>query len=423
MSEKERRSGRNVVFILGSGASAAICPDKIPCMGDYFEKWIKLTEDKKETKYWLTLACLEETRIFPPNPEAENLATRIRTIGWEIDSFQEKGLPVDELHKTQQNYLESYILDFKQDNRRTRANLERILAVLEPLRGSDADDAKGRLLMSIHTFFRTLDMDSDISQKFKQGPHQKLADFLKQHKDLHVTFISFNYDIWLEKVLQEKDLWNPSTGYGHPFLYTRPHGSVTQTGAWGNNYEAKPFNNPLQSGASVLKPNGSLSWFFTDGNEPVLLTSNGKETGQISYNSDYYLDRVDIGNTTDRMLRPLIVPPIPTANRRYSVFWSIDKKLQTSLQEADTVVIIGWSLPDTDQKFAEDFKRAVNTRPSQLESLVLCDIRLNNNDGSRSQLIHKFESLFRPRKPAITRKPEEEDGFSTAFIEFLANVL
>lgn len=413
---------QDVVFIVGAGASAAICPDKIPCMGDYFEKWIKQLDTEKKTQYWLPLACLEEARVFPPNPEAEQWATRVRTIEWEIYTFKDKKLATTQLEETQKMYLESYINVFKKDTARTQANLEKILTGLEQMRGDDAEDARERLIMSIHTFFHTLDQDFDIAEKFSHGPHQKLAEFLKGRPDLNVTFICFNYDLWAEKALQRNGLWNPARGHGHEFLYSGPHRMAIEAGSWGH-YDAKPFENPLPSAVTVLKPNGSLSWFFSRREkEVVVLTRNGQEDGEVTYNPEFYLDRVNTPGGVGRMLAPLIVPPIPTPNRRYPVFWSTDKNIHRCLNRADVLVIIGWSLPDTDQKFAEDFREAINSRASQLRSIVLCDTALKQYD-SRSQLIRKFEALFRPEASAITRKQDEEDGFSGNFVEFLGHVL
>jgi hypothetical protein len=413
---------RNIVFIIGAGASAAICPDKIPCMGDYFEKWMKKLEAEKKTEYWLPLACLEEARVFPPNPEAEQWATRVRTIEWEIYTFKDKKLPTDQLEETQRMYIESYTSVFKKDTGRTQANLEKILTFLEQIKGDDAEASQARLIMSINTFFNTFDQDTDTAEKFSHGPHQQLAEFLQGRPDLNVTFISFNYDLWLEKAFQRNGLWNPARGYGHEFLYSAPHRVAKKTGAWGH-YDAKRFENPSPSAVTVLKPNGSLSWFFSGREkEVVVLTHNGQEDGEVTYNPEFYLDRVDTPGGVGRMLAPLIVPPIPTPNRRYPVFWSIDKKIQECLNRADVLVITGWSLPDTDQKFAEDFRRAINSRASQLPSLILCDTALKQYD-SRSQLIRKFEALSRPEASAITRKQDEEDGFSANFVQFLAHVL
>ncbi len=416
------RTKQNVVFIVGAGTSAAICPDKIPCMGDYFEKWILQLEAKKKTEYWLPLACLEEARVFHPNPEAEQWGTRVRTIEWEIYTFKDKKLATTQLEETQKTYLESYMNVFKKDTGRTQANLEKILTSLEQMKGDDAEDAQARLIMSINTFFNTLDQDPDIAKKFSHGPHQKLAEFLRGRPDLNVTVISFNYDLWLEKGLQRNGLWNPARGYGHEFLYSEPHRMATQTGAWGH-YDAKRFENPSPTAVTVLKPNGSLSWFFSgQEKELVVLTCDGQEDGEVTYNPDFYLDRVNTPGALGRMLAPLVVPPIPTPNRRYPVFWSIDKNIQGCLKEADVLVIIGWSLPNTDQKFAEDFKAAISSRASQLRSIVLSDTALKQYD-SRSQLIRKFEALFRPEASAITRKQDEEDGFSGNFVEFLGHVL
>lgn len=146
------------------------------------------------------------------------------------------------------------------------------------------------------------------------------------------------------------------------------------------------------------------------------------EGDEIAYNHDYYLDRVNLGRNLGKTLIPMIVPPIYSATRREPVLWTIDQKIQTCLREADVLVIVGWSLPETDQKFVADFHRAIQARTSQLPCLVLCDLALSRDD-TRSVLINKFEGLFRPVKRAITREMVKEDGFTKGFVDFLETII
>lgn len=387
-------------------------------MGDYFKKWVGQLEEDGSTKFWLPLAALEEVRVFPRNSEAENLAISIRTLENEIYELERQGnvSGINQLRNSQQGYLESYISAFKSDEGRMGANLEKVLTLLDTMQGFDAEDAWGRLLMSIGTFFRELDQ---IVGK-GEWPHHDLARLLKNRQDIAATFVSFNYDLWLETSLQRHGVWHPATGYGHRFSRIMPHPSATETGAWGH-YEVKAFADSPASKTLVLKPNGSLSWFSSGDVQEVVLTVKD-EGDEIAYNHDYYLDRVNLGRNLGKTLIPMIVPPIYSATRREPVLWTIDQQIQTCLREADVLVIVGWSLPETDQKFANDFRRAVQARVSQLPRLVLCDPALKQDD-SRSVFIRKFEGLFRPAKRTITRSMVEEDGFTKGFVDFLDRVL
>lgn len=184
-------------------------------MGDYFKKWVAQLEKNRSTEFWLPLATLEEVRVFPQNPMAENLATSIRALENEIYELdrQENVSGIDQLRKSQEVYLEDYISAFKADEGRMGANLEKVLTMLDTMQGFDAEDAWGRLLMSIGTFFRELDQ---IVGK-GEWPHHNLARLLKNRQDIAATFVSFNYDLWLETSLQRQGVWHPATGYGHRF--------------------------------------------------------------------------------------------------------------------------------------------------------------------------------------------------------------
>lgn len=387
-------------------------------MGDYFKKWVAQLEKNRSTEFWLPLAALEEVRVFPQNPMAENLATSIRALENEIYELdrQENVSGIDQLRKSQEVYLEDYTSAFKADEGRMGANLEKVLTLLDAMQGFDAEDARGRLLMSIWRLFRELDQ---LVGK-NEWPHSHLAKLLKDRKDVSTTFVSFNYDLWIETSLQRQGVWHPATGYGHRFSRIAPHPSATQTGSWGH-YDVKPFADSPASKILVLKPNGSLSWFSSlDVQDVVLMVKD--DVDDIAYNSDYYLDRVNLGKNLGKTLIPLVVPPIHSATRREPVLWAIDQQIQACLREADVLVIIGWSLPETDQKFATDFQRAIQARTSQLPCLVLCDPALSRDD-TRSVLIKKFEGLFRPVKRAITREMVKEDGFTKGFVDFLETII
>ena len=111
---------------------------------------------------------------------------------------------------------------------------------------------------------------------------------------------------------------------------------------------------------------------------------------------------------------PLIVPPVPNKIRSHPLFWKTDKDVYNALLHADIVVIIGWSMPLTDQYLRDTIMRALSNREEQIKKLIVCDYK----QESGADLLARFESIFRPREIKSWL-----DGFDREFVDFLKEEL
>ncbi|MCK5604687.1 hypothetical protein KAR91_22550, partial [Candidatus Pacearchaeota archaeon] len=90
---------------------------------------------------------------------------------------------------------------------------------------------------------------------------------------------------------------------------------------------------------------------------------------------------------------PLIIPPMNIKIRSHPLFFFQDRRFRERLQDAERVVIIGWSMPPTDLSYSSFIERQVELRLKQLNELIIID-----PCGEVNKLFNKFEALFRPRR-------------------------
>jgi hypothetical protein len=84
--------------------------------------------------------------------------------------------------------------------------------------------------------------------------------------------------------------------------------------------------------------------------------------------------------------------------------------MENALANADVVVIIGWSMPDTDKDVRGFIERTIQSRTNQLRKVVCCDKR-------KGSFFKRFEQLFWPAE-----SPTNYDGgFDKHFIDQVFN--
>lgn len=173
----------------------------------------------------------------------------------------------------------------------------------------------------------------------------------------------------------------------------------------------KSFNDHIEkSKVKVLKPHGSLSWRFGKGHDNgiIILEDEDDKNSCVAYNDTWFYPPSEFPEVELKVF-PLIVPPAPNKIRKHPLFWKTDKDILIALMKADTVVIIGWSMPETDQYFRQMVSWALNNREQPIKKLLVCE-----RQPSIQSLIPKFEAIFRP----IETKTYDA-GFSRNFVDFL----
>ena len=256
-------------------------------------------------------------------------------------------------------------------------------------------------------------LDKDLSEQFSSAAHQNLSEFVASSNDFKHTFISFNYDLWLEKALFNMGVWRPKNGHGsYPIrFYSQP---IEDRVGIGDICKIKEFSSGgPKSRVMVLKPHGSLSWRF--GKEPHngMLILEGDEDSCVAYNNTIYFPGAQFVNRTEVYLAPLIVPPTPNKDRSHPLFRKTDQDIIEAITQADLVVVIGWSMPETDEYIKGILLRARSERKEQLRKIFVC-----GKGVMAMRLSSKFETIFRPEEIRTW-----DQGFNKGFVEFLRKEL
>lgn len=380
---------KKIIFIIGAGASKAIAPKEIPAMNDFFHI-------------------------------ASNFAKGDEDIKANLNSLERCGL-----------------LDDK------KANLEHVLEYTTKL-PRDHDNPWERpydgSLLTLHKIFYML------NEKYEPEPFVRCFKPIKYLLNDAATFISFNYDVFLEKALNEILDWKACCGYSPKSLvgfiespqadYAQSEKSICdEVYAWEMEeydrvYPQKSAAYPKTGIPTVLKPHGSLNWFIHSSKDPqawipdcngLLLMGYNKETPTIPKFWSYNTVNSVKGEFKDKDffiggILPAIVPPGRKfiENRKAKVFKKIYEGVIQELTEADILVIIGWSMSGFDEHYKQLFEEVRKKRKSkQLSSLAICDVQ------ESSRFYEKFKRLL-PHKDFLVCK----EGFgSNKSIELLRAVI
>lgn len=369
---------KKLVFIIGAGASKAIALNQIPAMNDFFDI-------------------------------ASNIAKEDTNIKATLNSLKNSGLL-----KNKELNLEDVL------ERTTKLPRDHGNPWKRPYDG---------LLLTLHRIFYILD------KEYKPEPFIRSLEPIKDSLDNSTTFISFNYDVFLERALNELLNWKACFGYSSKpvvgFIdssqadYAQSDESVCdEVYAWEMDkydrvYPEKKATYPNREIPGVLKPHGSLNWFIHSSKDPfawipnctgLLLMGQSKEIPEIpkfwGYNT---VNSVD-GEFKSREpvfggILPAIVPPGKkfVDNRKVLVFKKIYAEAAQELAKASVLVIIGWSMSDFDRHYKELFEEVKKKRKSQpLNKLAVCDIRKSD------KFYEKFRNLL-PHKHFLTYK----EGFGS----------
>lgn len=173
------------------------------------------------------------------------------------------------------------------------------------------------------------------------------------------TIVTFNYDLLIEESFQTANLWNPITGYGVKFGGVKFKGHKGWAQRW---LESRGYNGESRSNVKLLKLHGSINW-----------QRSGKKLNFNPYSAQ------GANNEREPRYQPIsILAPgwkKDIEKKPYCDFWEIAGR---ELSQCKTLVILGYSLPETDliakSLFAEIVRnRSVKTAKKKLMHLHIAD--------------------------------------------------
>jgi len=339
-----------VCIIIGAGASAAINPKKIPVMNNFFEVAAEFA--KQDEQVGKTLKALQKYKLVGPDTVAK--------VNLEDVLTQTLSLP-----------------------RNQRDPWER------PYDG---------LLLTLHRMFHMLDKELDTS---------RYADCLSPLRKLapeNMVLISFNYDVFLERALETLFQWNADFGYPADILVgyinaeqaeqaQSPNQVCDEVSAWSWNTPPKiSFSSAsdIQQGQGpiVLKPHGSLNWFIHSRERGPFWMSN--ETRKFllmrPLNGNVRIPRFWTYPTTNTVegeiadsdfkvgaVLPAVIPPGEKFSKTTPPFQYIEKLMEEALSKISALIIIGWSMRQSDKKYDDLFKNVASKRKRKLNAIAVCN--------------------------------------------------
>jgi hypothetical protein len=202
----------------------------------------------------------------------------------------------------------------------------------------------------------------------KSSVHQQLLEKLRAGS----TIITFNYDLVIEESFETAEFWNPRDGF-----------AITVTGIshdWTRRWLASRGANTLgKSDVHLLKLHGSLGW--------VQYANR-----QVRLKNRPYVVRKGV---TERIS---VCPPgwnKPIDRNPYKTLW---REARLKLESCESLVIMGYSLPETDllaRALFSEIVRMRSAREKYLSHLVLVD--------PSDVVKERFTSLFTPALGAYGR--------------------
>lgn len=207
------------------------------------------------------------------------------------------------------------------------------------------------------------------------GPRSILYRFLlselnKLAQPEDMTIITFNYDLILERVLESINIHNHGGTFNFPGCYRLDKISKALSVRTMPRFHKLDY---LHNGVALLKLHGSLNWQSTHtSNKPTprALLNTNRELHVLN-SPDIAKDLSWTRKSRKVYMKPIIVPPISGKRGMMQIdvqlLWS---KAGKALQNADRVVIAGYSCP-----------------PLDLESRILISENMRRNSAKRVYVV------------------------------------
>ncbi len=181
------------------------------------------------------------------------------------------------------------------------------------------------------------------------------------------SVISFNWDTLLDEAMFNTKRWNCETGYGFKF----------ENIIYKNGNDSELVIN-LEETNIILKPHGSINWYSDMHKEklylivPVGLRLRGGTLGRLR-------SCESIGN--DSHVFTYIIPP-GKKRRQFAHLW---ERMKDVLQNADKIIVIGFSFNSNDSHVKDEFEDITFKRDLSVEII----------DPNGSKLVGIYKEIFK----------------------------
>jgi hypothetical protein len=371
-----------VVYIIGAGLSKALQRSgfRVPVMQDFISVSADYMEQDPARVIFASIRLLESCRCFQvplPVPDDHASAAEIREYAMVL-------------------------------RRRPAENIETLLAAAT---GSERTLAtKARYLINRLFVLLGWNIDDAVLRQFLAS---QFARPDRQH-----TLISFNYDLFTDRVVQEiVPSWSVATGYG-----------ITVSGCIHDDPADGPSGAPdvlpvtvstSESNVVIVKPHGSLNWLvplaqglpqgktgllFEDYPPVIPLEPDGRLRYCAATSNFQY---VQPANAHPFDVLPAIIPPVKKKDSAFPLFTALQDAERMAIETADEIFVIGWSMPTSDTHQVEVIGEAVTKRHASLQEVTVV------NRGEDPAYFSRIATVFGVQPSALRI-------FNDGFADFVA---
>ena len=214
------------------------------------------------------------------------------------------------------------------------------------------------VFLSLFSIFGRRIADTTNGADLSDGGYygRMIAGYLREaQKPGDITAITFNQDLQIEKAAYalQKDATAARQGavFNFPYCYQLPKIlKITSPSKPTGKTPTFPEGKPAAGGISILKPHGSLNWFSTHPSDnPPLRESLLDTERKISVTRRAHISTFTYKKTSHTL--PVVVPPVGhKAGILHRAFAEIWQSARDALQEADEIVVFGYSCPEQDRE-------------------------------------------------------------------------
>ena len=219
------------------------------------------------------------------------------------------------------------------------------------------------------------------------------------------SFISFNYDIILDKVLMKLSRKNIFVDYEIIFSNENEKFTSDAFGLWGS-----PLN---KKKVTYLKPHGSLNWMQCPKCGSIYIKGNKKS----DFFDQGYLQKIEQCKKDGCLLNWIIEPPSYFKKYNNIYIQNIWKKAFDIISQANKIIFIGYSMPEADIWFKYLLKKScfkkkkkfIVINPSPIdESIDNTIVRYERLLGPVNYYQCNFKDFAQNHKPFLSGKKVPE---------------
>jgi hypothetical protein len=380
-----------IAYLVGAGLTKALeTTRRVPLMADFVSVMADHLDDRT------IAAAMAEFELsgwfeWPSTPVGLDLAKRVRAGDT------------------------SALTEFSRElKRRPSENIEDLLV--------KANQAPSNLFVrSVNRLFWRIGLD------LKLGSLKRFLSSQNAIANCEHVVTSFNYDLALDRCVQELNLWHPSLGYGFRcdrLLKRDVESAFVNERTGGKNIYIEPwrFDPESQTNWRLIKPHGSLSWVYIYRRWGEFgIGAIVDDSGLVSYAKDIKMpSRILAGGMSGSPISVTILGPGYNRKPNFDLYNGVTRppgeiprsQVMTNVQRdaianADEVYILGWSMPPTDGPDVDLLRAACQSRRSKIPKLVIV------NRGATLDYFQRVRSVF--GDPEIIET--HNDGFEQFVID------